>query len=295
MIKSMTAFGRAKTEGEDKDITVELKSVNSRYFDCTLKAPRIYSALEERIKAYVKQNALSRGKIDISISVDRHTSDAGHISLDREFASQYIEALRELCREFSLLDDISTMKVAQNRDIFTFDSPAEDLEGEWEKLLPALDGAIAEYVGMREFEGKKTEEDIKSKLAFVRETAARIDGISRTDKVGYADKLKARLTQLLEENGISPDDQRILTEVAIYADKIAIDEEVSRLNSHIDAFDEICRSAEPSGRKLDFLMQEMNRETNTIGSKANNVKIARLVVDIKGELEKIREQIQNIE
>ena len=295
MIKSMTAFGRAKTEREDKDITVELKSVNSRYFDCTLKSPRIYSALEERIKAYVKQNALSRGKMDISISIDRHTSDAGKISLDREFASQYIEALRELCREFSLPDDISTMRVAQNRDIFTFEAPEEDLEGEWEKLLPALDGAIGEYVAMRESEGKRTEEDIKSKLAFVRRTAAEIDEISRTDKVGYADKLKARITQLLEENGISPDDQRILTEVAIYADKIAIDEEIARLNSHIDAFDEICLSQEPSGRKLDFLMQEMNRETNTIGSKANNVKIARLVVDIKGELEKIREQIQNIE
>ena len=295
MIKSMTAFGRARTEGEDKDITVELKSVNSRYFDCTLKAPRIYSALEERIKAHVKQNALSRGKIDISISVERHTSDEGRISLDREFASQYIAVLRELSREFSLPDDISTMKVAQNRDIFVFEAPEEDLEGEWEKLLPALDGAIAEYVGMREFEGKKTEEDIKSKLAFVRETAAKIDGISRTDKVGYADKLKARLTQLLEENGISPDDQRILTEVAIYADKIAIDEEVSRLNSHIDAFDEICRSAEPSGRKLDFLMQEMNREINTIGSKCNNIDISKLVVEVKSELEKLREQIQNIE
>ena len=295
MIKSMTAFGRAKIEGEDKDITVELKSVNSRYFDCTLKAPRIYSSLEERIKAHVKQNALSRGKIDISISLDRHCSDAGHIALDREFASQYIEALRELSREFSLPDDISTMRVAQNRDIFTFEAPEEDLEGEWEKLLPALDSAIAEYVAMREFEGKKTEADIKGKLAFVRETAAEIDLISRTDKVGYADKLKARITQLLEENGIAPDDQRILTEVAIYADKIAVDEEIARLNSHIDAFDEICLSTEPSGRKLDFLMQEMNRETNTIGSKANNVKIARLVVDIKGELEKIREQIQNIE
>ena len=296
MIKSMTAFGRAKAEGEDKDITVELKSVNSRYFDCTLKAPRIYYALEERIKAYAKQNALSRGKLDISISVDNHTSHVGHVTLDREYAAQYIDALRELCREFSLNDDISTMRVAQNRDIFTYEAaPEEDIEGEWERLCPTLDEAIAEYVRMREYEGKRTEEDIKSKLAFVRETAKEIDEISRTDKVGYADKLKARITQLLEENGISPDDQRILTEVAIYADKIAIDEEIARLNSHIDAFDEICLSSEPSGRKLDFLMQEMNRETNTIGSKANNVKIARLVVDIKGELEKIREQIQNIE
>ena len=295
MIKSMTAFGRAKSEAEDKDIVVELKSVNSRYFDCTVKAPRVYSALEERIKAYVKQNAISRGKIDVSISLNRHISDAGRISLDRQSAGDYIEALRELCREFSLIDDISTMKVAQNRDIFTYELPEQDIEADWERLKETLDEAIAEYVKMREFEGKKTEEDIKGKLDFVRRTTVLIDEISRSDKVGYADKLKARLTQLLEENGLSPDDQRILTEVAIYADKIAVDEEIARLNSHIDAFDEICREGEPSGRKLDFLMQEMNRETNTIGSKANNVKIARLVVDIKGELEKIREQIQNIE
>ena len=211
MIKSMTAFGRAKSEAEDKDIVVELKSVNSRYFDCTVKAPRVYSALEERIKAYVKQNAISRGKIDVSISLNRHISDAGRISLDRQGAGDYIEALRELCREFSLIDDISTMKVAQNRDIFTYELPEQDIEADWERLKETLDEAIAEYVKMREFEGKKTEEDIKGKLDFVRRTTVLIDEISRSDKVGYADKLKARLTQLLEENGLSPDDQRILT------------------------------------------------------------------------------------
>lgn len=295
MIKSMTAFGRAVREGEDKDITVELKSVNSRYFDCSVKLPRSYSQFEERIKAYIKQKAISRGKIDIGISVEKHISDVSSITLDRAFASSYIAALRELRDEFSLEDDISVMSVAQNRDVFTFESPKEDVEAEWERLSSVLDEAISEYVRMREFEGKKTEEDIKSKLNLIRELIGKVESISAADKVGYRDKLKQRLSQLLEENKLEIDEQRILTEVAIYADKIAIDEEVARLNSHLSAFDEICLSPEPSGRKLDFLMQEINRETNTIGSKANNVKIARIVVDIKGELEKIREQIQNIE
>ncbi len=295
MIRSMTAFGRAVREGEDKDITVELKSVNSRYFDCSVKLPRSYSQFEERIKAHVKQKAISRGKIDIGISVERHISEVSSITLDRAFASSYIAALRELRDEFSLEDDISVMSVAQNRDVFAFESPKEDVEAEWERLSAVLDEAISEYVKMREFEGKKTEEDIKSKLNLIRELIGKVESISLADKVGYADKLKQRISQLLEENKLEIDEQRILTEVAIYADKIAIDEEIARLNSHLSAFDEICLSQEPSGRKLDFLMQEINRETNTIGSKANNVKIARIVVDIKGELEKIREQIQNIE
>ncbi len=295
MIKSMTAFGRAKCENEDKDIVVEIKSVNGRYFDCSVKLPRCYNPFEERIKAHIKQNAVSRGKVDVSISIQKHASDVSSVALDSEFASAYISALRQLRDEFSLKDDISVMSVAQNREIFSYEAEDEDIEREWERLCPVLDEAIAEYVKTRELEGERTEKDIKSKLEIVRENMKKVEELSKTDKIGYGDKLKARLTQLLEENGIEPDDQRILTEVAIYCDKIAIDEELARLESHLSAFDELCVSPEPSGRKLDFLMQEMNRETNTIGSKANNAKIARIVVDMKGELEKIREQIQNIE
>ncbi|MBQ1244444.1 MAG: YicC family protein [Clostridia bacterium] len=295
MIKSMTAFGRAKSENEDKDIVVEIRSVNGRYFDCTVKSPRCYTPFEERIKAYIKQNAISRGKVDVGISVQKHISDVGTVAIDRDFASAYISALKTLRDEFSLKDDISVMTVAQNREIFSYEAEEEDIEKEWARLCPILDEAIAEYVKTREAEGERTEKDIKSKLELIREYMKRVEALSKTDKVGYGDKLKARLTQLLEENGIEPDDQRILTEVAIYCDKIAIDEELARLESHLSAFDELCVASEPSGRKLDFLMQEMNRETNTIGSKANNAKIARIVVDMKGELEKIREQIQNIE
>ena len=295
MIKSMTAFGRAKSEGADKDITVELKSVNSRFFDCTVKLPRAYSAFEERIKAYLRANATTRGKLDVSLTIEEHELSDGVISLDREYAKAYLCALYALRDEFSLLDDISVMKVAENRDVFTYKKEEKDIEEDWERIEKTLSLALEQYLSMREFEGKKTEEDIKSKLALIGEYAKEIEEISKRDKVGYGDKLKARLSALLQENGVEVEEYRILSEVAIYVDKIAIDEELARLDSHMQAFCEIAAEREPSGRKLDFLMQEMNRETNTIGSKANNVSIARIVVNIKSELEKIREQIQNVE
>ncbi len=295
MIKSMTAFGRAKSEGADKDITVELKSVNSRFFDCTVKLPRAYSAFEERIKAYLRANAITRGKLDVSLAIEEHEVADGRISLDREYTKAYLDALYALRDEFGLADDISVMKVAEHRDVFTYKKEEADIEADWARIEETLRAAVEQYSAMREFEGKKTEEDIRSKLELIRSYAKEIEKISHTDKVGYGDKLKARLSALLQENGVEVEEYRILSEVAIYVDKIAIDEELARLDSHLGAFYEISAAAEPSGRKLDFLMQEMNRETNTIGSKANNVSIARIVVDIKGELEKIREQIQNIE
>ena len=295
MIKSMTAFGRGVCEGEKKDITVELRSVNSRFFDCNVKMPRIYAAFEEKIKAYLKANAVSRAKMDVSISVEEHAKGEGAVSLDVDYARAYIEALYRLRDEFSLADDISVMKVAQNRDVFSFEKEEEDADADWEQILRALETATAQYVAMRKSEGEKTEEDIKSKIELVREYAKEIEEISKKDKLGYGDKLKARISALLAENGVEIDEGRILAEVAIYSDKIAVDEELARLDSHIKAFYEIAEEKEPSGRKLDFLMQEMNRETNTIGSKANNSSVARIVVNIKGELEKIREQIQNVE
>ena len=294
MIKSMTAFGRAVVEGEDKDITVEVRSVNSRYFDCNVRLPRAYSFMEEKIKAQV-QHAVSRAKVDVSVSVENHGADLGTVDVDLTLARGYVDALRRLQSELGLHDDISVMTVAANRDLFTYTHPAADADAEWERLSPVLAAALADYTAMREAEGKKTEEDIRSKLAAVAACAKEVGEISRTDIVGYRDKLEARLRAILGENGVVPDEARLLTECAVFADKIAIDEELARLDSHMCAFDEICRAKEPSGRKLDFLMQEMNRETNTIGSKANNARIARLVVNMKGELEKIREQVQNIE
>jgi len=291
----MTAFGRAKLEGADKTVTVEIKSVNSRYFDCSVKIPRAYSFLEERIKSYVQQKAVSRAKVDVYVTVENHTSAAGNVSVDFGYAESYIEALRTLAQRFNLKDDISVMTVARNQDVFLTTREEADLEEEWELIRTVLDTAIVDYTIMREREGKKAELDIKEKLERVRDYAAEIKTISKEDTVGYRDKLEARLRTILTDNDIVIDENRVLTECAIWADKIAIDEELVRLASHFGAFYDIADSREPAGRKLDFLMQELNRETNTIGSKANNARIARIVVNMKGELEKIREQIQNIE
>ena len=295
MVKSMTAFGRAKTEGKDKTYTVEIKSVNSRFFDCSVRIPRVYSFLEERIKNYVQKNAVSRAKVELSVSVECHSTEGGSIYLDRGYAESYISALRSLRDEFGLSDDISVMTVARNSDVFLTSRPEADLDLAWVELVPVLDMAIADYKAMREREGEKIERDVKEKIELVRSYSEAVKEISKTDTVGYRDKLEARLRQILGEHAVEIDENRILTECAVFADKIAIDEELVRLNSHFGAFYEICAQSEPSGRKLDFLMQELNRETNTIGSKANNAKIARIVVDMKGELEKIREQIQNVE
>ncbi len=295
MMKSMTAFGRAVCEGEEKDITVEIRSVNSRYLDCSVRLPRAYAFMEDRIKAYLQKHATTRGKVEVSVTVDRHVAEPAAVSLDTALAAGYIDALRRLKADFGLSGEIDVMGVAANRDLFTYTRPPEDAEAEWARVLPALTAAAADYLAMREAEGAKTEADIREKLGKIKVCVARVQEISRTDTVGYREKLEARLRAILGENGILPDEGRLLSECAIWADKIAIDEEIARLSSHFSAFDEICAAPEPSGRKLDFLLQEMNRETNTIGSKANNASIARLVVEIKGELEKIREQIQNVE
>ncbi|MBQ8351544.1 MAG: YicC family protein [Clostridia bacterium] len=295
MIKSMTAFGRATVKGEDKDITVELRSVNSRYFDCTVRLPRTHTFLEEKVKAYVQQHAVSRAKVDVTITFDYHGGELGTLQPDLKLAAEYVAALRLMQKELALPDDISVMRVAENRDLFTYTRPEEDMDAEWERVRAVLAEAACGYVAMREAEGEKTEGDIREKLGNVAAYAQEVGEISRTDVVGYRDKLETRLRALLAEHDVVPDEARLLTECAVFADKIAIDEELARLASHFSAFDEICRSGEPAGRKLDFLMQEMNLDTNTIGSKANNARIARLVVNMKCELEKIREQIQNIE
>ena len=295
MIKSMTAFGRAKRQGEMKDITIEIKSVNSRFFDCNVKLPRAYVFLEERIKEHIRKNAVARAKVDVFVTVENHTSGVGNVGLDTVYLESYLAALRRLNTEFGLADDISVMTVARNQEIFTYDKPEEDLEAEWELFRSVLDEAIAGYSDMREREGAKAEADIKAKIELVRSYADQVEEISKSDIVGYRDKLEAKIRSFLEDAKITPDENRLLTECAIWADKIAIDEELVRLRSHFGAFYDICAANEPSGRKLDFLMQEMNRETNTIGSKCSSSSIAAHVVDIKCELEKIREQIQNIE
>lgn len=296
MIKSMTAFGRARKTVGGKDITVEIKSVNNRFFDCSVKLPRSFSFLEEKIKPHLQKRAVSRGKVDVFIGIDVIDSPVPDITVDKGYASAYIKALQELSDSFPVLnDDISVMKVAQNHDIFVIRKSTEDIEKEWQDLCEVLDEALECFIDGRLREGKNIEADIRSKVENISATVDKIEELSANDASGYREKLEARLKEMLSDNKLVFDESRILTECAIFADKIAIDEELVRLRSHFSAFEEILNSSEPAGRRLDFLLQEMNRETNTIGSKCQNSSIARLVVDVKCELEKIREQIQNVE
>ncbi|MBO5356981.1 MAG: YicC family protein [Clostridia bacterium] len=295
MFRSMTAFGRARETVNGKDITAEIKSVNNRYFDCSVKITKLYSFLEDKIKQYLQTKGISRGKIEVYVGVDLLEQDGIEINLDTAYAQSYINALYKLRDTFDLKDDITVSRVASNKDIFTVKKPEDDIEKDWADIKAVLDVAIDQFIERRNTEGEKLCENIKEKIANIKEYLKVIEANSENDIKGYSKKLEDRILKFLNDNSVQIDEQRILTEVAIFADKVAIDEELVRLGSHFSAFDDIVASNEPSGRKLDFLLQEMNRETNTIGSKASNTETAHLVVNIKNELEKIREQIQNIE
>ena len=295
MIKSMTSFGRARVATEEKDITVELKSVNNRYFDCSMRLPRRYAFLEERIKAYIQQKGVTRGKLDVFVGVDTLADADTEISVDETYARGYIKALETLRDSFSLRDDISVMTVAADRSVFTVRRAEDDAERDFEMIRAVLDKALDEFLAARSAEGGKIERDILAKLDFIRDCAKEIAAFSEEEIASYQARFTERLKQLLGDNNIVIDEARVLTECAIYADRVAIDEELTRLDCHFGAFRDILAAGEPCGRKLDFLLQEINRETNTIGSKAQNLEIAKRVVTIKAELEKIREQIQNIE
>ena len=295
MFKSMTAFARARKTVNGKDITAEIKSVNNRYYDCTVKISRMYSFLEDKVKQYLLANGISRGKLEIYINVDKLEQDGVEIALDTAYARSYIEALYKLRDTFGLADDITTCKVASNREIFNVKHPEDDIEGDWQDIKEVLDVALAEFLERRRAEGENLLRNIREKIENIKGFVKQIAENSERDIAEYAKKLEMRIVKFLDDKSIQIDESRILTEVAIFADKVAIDEELVRLDSHFSAFEDIVASPEPAGRKLDFLVQEMNRETNTIGSKASNASTAHLVVNIKNELEKIREQIQNIE
>jgi uncharacterized protein (TIGR00255 family) len=291
----MTAFGRSRQTVQGKDITVELKSVNNRYLDCSVKITRLYSFLEDKIKQYLSEKGISRGKVEVFVGVDVLEQDGVEISLDSAYAKSYIDALCKLRDTFDLKDDITVSRVAANKDIFIIKKPEDDVEKDWADIKLVLDEALDRFIERRNTEGQKLYESIDEKICNIKEYLKVIEKNSESDIKGYSEKLESRILKFLNDNSVQIDEQRILTEVAIYADKVAIDEELVRLSSHFDAFYDIVKSNEPAGRKLDFLLQEMNRETNTIGSKAANTETAHLVVSIKNELEKIREQVQNIE
>lgn len=291
----MTAFGRAKTISEGREITAEIKSVNSRYLDLTAKLPRDLSFLEDRIKPYLQSKGLSRGKVDVYITVDVTRSENYSVGVDEGVAEEYVRALRLLRDRFELRDDISVMNISRFPDVLSVTKPEGDIEKDWEDVRRALDAAYEMFSEARAREGANIERDLALKADGIKEIVSRIEALSEKNITGYRARLEERLRKVLSDNGVSADESRILTECAIFADRIAIDEEIVRLRSHFDAFASITGGDEPVGRKLDFLMQEMNREINTVGSKSADAEIAHLVVDVKTELEKIREQIQNIE
>ncbi len=295
MLKSMTAFGRDRQGVQGRDITVELKSVNNRYFDCNVKLPHIYAPLEQRIKPYLQEKGISRGKVDVGIFLEDADIAEEEICVNFAYAEKYIAALKSLKESFGLAGEINIMEVARDREVLTFKKPDADIEQEWEALKTVLDVAIGRFLDSRASEGKRIAEDLCGKVEHLKELVDRIEVLSAEDIGNYRSRLEEKLKAVLADNKITMDENRILTECAIYADRAAIDEEIVRLKSHFCAFYDYLEKSEPVGRSLDFLIQEMNREVNTMGSKCSNSEIAHLVVEAKNELEKVREQIQNIE
>ena len=295
MVRSMTGFGRCRETVDGLDITVEIKSVNSRFFDCTTKISRAYSYLEDRVKPYLQGRGISRGKVDVWVGVELLDSKEVSIEPDDSYLRGYLAALATLRDRYGLRDDVSVMSVARNPEVFRVRKPEEDVERDWERVRTVLEKAVDAFLAVREREGEALAADMRAKLGEIRTLVSEIEALSADDIAHYRERLADRIRAALADNQITPDETRLLTECAIHADKVAVDEELVRLRTHFDAFEQIIGSGEPVGRKLDFLLQEMNREVNTTGSKCNDAQIARRVVDAKCALEKIREQIQNLE
>ncbi|MBQ5314694.1 MAG: YicC family protein [Oscillospiraceae bacterium] len=292
MIKSMTGYGRGQATVDGTDILVEIKSVNNRYYDFSARLPRMYGYLEEKLKTFMN-GSISRGKIEVSVSIYNSGSKSEEISINLDVANGYINALREANQSLGLTDDITLSHVSRFPEVFIVKKIIEDEESVWNNIKPVAEEAVAKFVAMRETEGEKMKEDLSSRLDFILSKVEEVEKISPTTTENYRNRLYQKLKDVLSDNNI--DEQRILTEAAIFSEKVAVDEETVRLRSHISQFRELLETDEPVGRKLDFLVQEMNRESNTIGSKAQDIAITKIVVDVKSEIEKIREQIQNIE
>lgn len=292
MLKSMTGYGRCETMLEGKKIMVEIKSVNHRYADYNIRVPRHLGFLEEKVREYASHK-ITRGKIDIYVSVENYDEADRDIILNEELTKTYIEALENLRDKFGLRDDISVMSVARFGDIFKTERKEEDADKMWTLVRSVMDTALNDFTAMRVREGERIERDLRDRISYMEELAKTVDERSPQTVAEYRDKLYSKIKELLDDRDV--DEGRILTEVAIFADKVAVNEETVRLSSHFEEFYQILDANLPAGRKLDFLIQEINRETNTIGSKASDVEIAKIVVTLKGEIEKLREQIQNIE
>ena len=292
MVKSMTGYGRAVETVNGREFTVEIRSVNNRYLDCTVKLPRSFSFAEEAVKAAVK-NAVSRGKVDVFITVRSETEADVQVTLNKPVLEGYLAAMRQMVSEYGVKDDISVSTLSRMSDVFVVDKPKADEDQLKADLLSVVDKALAAYDAMRVTEGLALENDLRSRAATILTLVAQVEELNPKTVSDYRRRLEEKMREVLENKSI--DESRILTEAAIFADKVAVDEETVRLRSHLEQMDTMLSGNGGIGRKLDFLLQEMNREANTTGSKCTDVKVARIVVDIKAELEKIREQTQNIE
>ena len=292
MIKSMTGFGRGHEVLNGRDITVEIRAVNHRYYEFSSRLPRVYTFAEDKLKSLF-QGKISRGKVEVSVQVQNVTAVSEKITANKEVIAEYVTALREIKDEFSLTDDLSLAAVMQLPDAFTVVKAEADEEQLWEDLKTVAEQALANFIRMRETEGERMKADILARLTAIEGNVSFVEERSPIIVGSYRRRLYDKMCEVLE--GKNVDENRILLEAGIFSEKTAVDEETVRLRSHIAQFREMLESDEPIGRKLDFLVQEMNRETNTIGSKVQDIEVTKIVVDQKSEVEKIREQIQNIE
>ena len=292
MIKSMTGYGRSIFENEEREYIVEIKSVNNRFNDISIKMSRSLNYLEDRIKKEIL-NSVSRGKIDVFITFNNNSDLGKKIKLNTDIAKTYINELKKLSKEAEIIDNINIMDISKFPDVLNIKVEEEAEEVIEKELFIALDQAIKSFIEMRQVEGNKIKEDLEKRIDTVSEKIKQISSISTGLVDEYIVKLETRIKELLKTDVV--DESRLAQEVVIYSDKCSVEEEITRLKSHISQFLNLLNSEIAIGKKLDFLIQEMNRETNTIGSKANNLEITNFVVDIKTELENVREQIQNIE
>lgn len=292
MVKSMTGYGRAVETVNGREYTVELRSVNNRYLDCTVKLPRTLSFAEDAVKQAVKAT-ISRGKVDVFISLRAEGAQDVQVTLNAPVVEGYLAAMRQMVDTYGVRDDISVSTLSQLPDVFTVEKPEVDEKALQADLMGVVDKALAQYDAMRATEGKALENDLRGRGQTILELVSQVEAGSGQTVIDYRTRLENKLKEVLANTAI--DESRILTEAAIFADKVAVDEETVRLRSHLDQMNHMLTAGGAIGRKLDFLLQEMNRESNTIGSKCSDVRLARIVVEIKAELEKIREQTQNIE
>lgn len=292
MVRSMTGYGRAVETVNGREFTVELRSVNNRYLDCTVKLPRALSFAEDAVKQAVK-GAISRGKVDVFISVRSEGAEDVKITLNTAMVEGYLGAMHQMAKDYGIREDISVSLLSRMPDVFTVDKPEVDEEQLLADLLSVVNQALERFDAMRSAEGRALENDLRSRGQTILSLVEQVEAGSGQTMADYRTRLENKLKEVLANTAI--DESRILTEAAIFADKVAVDEETVRLRSHLDQMNNMLTTGGAIGRKLDFLLQEMNRESNTIGSKCSDVRMARIVVDIKAELEKIREQTQNIE